>query len=428
MYKLNVEVVFKANSPVKRNSLTAHVKEELMKREILRIGSKLTKFEIEALSENVEAIYICEVEQDGSSDINLEDGSTVSVNDVHLSIYSYHLNKDGVGSESIGVDDSEASVVAPHPLPSSAFHGLWDSLIFDSDIKRDLLQYARAMLHLSRSGVNHQLISCNRVVLLHGPPGTGKTSLCKALAQKLSIRMASTYPQALLLEINTHGLFSKYFSESGKLVSKLFTRLAEMASDPQTLLFVLVDEVESLAHSRASFTGNEPSDAIRVVNALLTHLDMLKDQSNVMIFTTSNISGAIDIAFVDRADIRAFIPQPSSWAIYSILHSCLQELLKAGLIMGTCPDQKIDRKQLINGFVNEKKEVPGQVENLLLQLAKESEGLTGRSLRKVPLRVFSSQINPGKIVRVEEFISAMMIIVKKMKLEQQEINKTVSLS
>ena len=40
---------------------------------------------------------------------------------------------------------------------------------------------------------------------------------------------------------------------------------------------VLVDEVESLAATRqAAASGTEPSDAIRVVNALLTQLDQLK--------------------------------------------------------------------------------------------------------------------------------------------------------
>jgi SpoVK/Ycf46/Vps4 family AAA+-type ATPase len=60
----------------------------------------------------------------------------------------------------------------------------------------------------------------------------------------------SRYRRGQLVEVNAHSLFSKWFSESGKLVSKLFGAILEFVEEEDTLVFVLIDEVESLTSAR----------------------------------------------------------------------------------------------------------------------------------------------------------------------------------
>ena len=52
--------------------------------------------------------------------------------------------------------------------------------------------------------------------------------------------IAHSYPQSRLLEINSHSLFSRWFSESGKLVQKLFGSVMELVEDEDTFVVVLI--------------------------------------------------------------------------------------------------------------------------------------------------------------------------------------------
>ena len=61
----------------------------------------------------------------------------------------------------------------------------------------------------------------------------------------------------------------------------MFTKTQDYIEDHQALVCVLTDEVESLTHAwQLSLAGNEPSDSLRVVNALLTQIDQIRRYSN----------------------------------------------------------------------------------------------------------------------------------------------------
>ena len=147
-------------------------------------------------------------------------------------------------------------VLSVHALPADHHDGPWDHIVVPVGTKERLLNHALLTLLHGRAlatlaGLPHGLI------VLAGPPGTGKTTLARGLAQTaaraLAPRGATTY-----VEIDPHALPSEMLGESQRNITRLMTdTIPELAARrPHTV--VLIDEVESFAvrRSSASFATN----------------------------------------------------------------------------------------------------------------------------------------------------------------------------
>ncbi|XP_047217749.1 pachytene checkpoint protein 2 homolog [Girardinichthys multiradiatus] len=407
---IHVEVHVKSLSTAKLSDVRMHVKKLLNRHSMVFGNYRWTEFDEDFLHKNVESVAIADLEEMITQPLDLES--------CDVSIHVFTLNEEGPSMLNLE-EDEELSAANHWLLPAAEFHGIWESLIYETGVKAQLLDYVTTTIYFSDKNVDSNLISWNRVVLLHGPPGTGKTSLCKALAQKLSIRLSSRYSYGQFVEINSHSLFSKWFSESGKLVTKMFQKIQQLIDDKDALVFVLIDEVESLTAARnACQAGTEPSDAIRVVNSVLTQLDQIKRHPNVVILTTSNVTDKIDLAFVDRADIKQYIGPPSVKGIYNIYLSCLEELMKCQIIY---PRQQLFTMYELETMGFAQSEV-SEHSLKLRNIAVKSKGLSGRALRKLPFLAHALMVKTPT-VSLNKFLEAMCRTVDK---QREEIDNLIN--
>ena len=140
-------------------------------------------------------------------------------------------------------------------------------------------------------------------ILLYGPPGTGKTLLARALASESGVNV---------IHVAGPELFDKYVGESERAVREVFERARQTAP---TIVFF--DEIDAIAARR----GRDDDVSERVVSQLLSELDGLSENPNLVVLAATNRKDALDPALLrpGRLEVHVEVPKPDEAARRAIL-------------------------------------------------------------------------------------------------------------
>ena len=145
-------------------------------------------------------------------------------------------------------------------------------------------------------------------LLMHGPSGTGKTLLAKAVA---------TESEANFISVRGPELLSKWVGESERGIREIFRRARQAA--PCVVFF---DEIDSIAPTRVGTWVNNGTE--RMVSALLTEIDGIQGMQGVIVLAATNRVDMIDKSLIrpGRFDKILFVPKPDRNTRQKILLIC----------------------------------------------------------------------------------------------------------
>ncbi|MCA1824076.1 MAG: AAA family ATPase [Frankia sp.] len=158
----------------------------------------------------------------------------------------------------------------------------WDDVVLAPEAREQLAEILAAFTEPETA--RSLGVSPPAGILLHGPPGTGKTTVAKVLASECA---------ASFHEFSAADLLSKWYGESEQRVARVFERAR--ASRP-TIVFI--DEIDSLLRRRSSDSAAPWEE--RVVSQFLRELDGLRGGEGVLLVGATNRIDMIDDAVVER--------------------------------------------------------------------------------------------------------------------------------
>jgi Proteasome-activating nucleotidase len=151
-------------------------------------------------------------------------------------------------------------------------------------------------------------------VLLHGPPGTGKTMLAKAVASETD---------ATFIKMAGSELVQKFIGEGARLVRDLF----ELASEHEPAI-IFIDEIDAIASTRTESKTSGDAEVQRTMMQLLSEMDGFDDRGEIRIIAATNRFDMLDRAILrpGRFDRLIEVPEPDLTARERILEIHTQEM------------------------------------------------------------------------------------------------------
>jgi proteasome regulatory subunit len=137
-------------------------------------------------------------------------------------------------------------------------------------------------------------------VLLHGPPGTGKTMLAKAVANQTD---------ATFIKMAGSELVRKFIGEGSRLVRDLFDLAAER--EPAV---IFIDEIDAVAAKRTDSKTSGDAEVQRTMMQLLSEMDGFDDRGDIRIMAATNRFDMLDGAILrpGRFDRLIEVPKPNA--------------------------------------------------------------------------------------------------------------------
>ena len=151
-------------------------------------------------------------------------------------------------------------------------------------------------------------------VLLHGPPGTGKTMLAKAVANE---------SDATFIKMAGSELVRKFIGEGSRLVRDLF----ELAAEREPAV-IFIDEIDAVAAKRTDSKTSGDAEVQRTMMQLLSEMDGFDDRGEIRIMAATNRFDMLDEAILrpGRFDRLIEVPEPDAEGRARILEIHTQDM------------------------------------------------------------------------------------------------------